>query len=1132
MHYAEKHSIYELVQRLLKLLIIDRPVDPISYLIEYLEKDIGDVPSIFIFGPKFVGKSRLAAMLKEKLQCVALNREEIYSLCSDRKGASPQELAVALKKRLREPDCESKGYIVVDFPKYESEARALRREGIFPEYAIFLEAPLITLIERASGERMDPETGDLYNLIYNPPVTSVIERRLVKIPENNEEEIRKQLCEYSREVVLLKNIYSSVAYELNADQPITDVYSCVVAKVNQPHRSIALKTPRIILLGYPGSGKSTQANLLAKKYGIIPVDCRQLVLREIANQSSTGNIMKTYVHKDLPVPDAIISEVVIKRLNEIDCVTYGWTLFGYPRTRQQAELLSVKELAPNRVILLDIHQSCASERLSGRRIDPVTGTRFHTLFEPAEDLSISQRGLQHPNDQECVVGAKLARFIAHRDDIIDYYDSCVIRVHADRDVHTVFEEIESAIDRIEILIRKPDPVLIKYARTHHLYEIFEALLSGLSVMLPENPRRWIAEKLQLFYDMGYISLNWDTFIDPDMKPSHPYVDHELMHSLFGTAKLEFISPEDLRYQPTPEMIAKAFAAHKQSLLRKCFSAWKLFFVIKRARTTYMYKINFIAERSMKSRKLKNIFHAWQEYTHFVKNKQKMAQSLISHIKVFIMTMLYFKAWRRTVAEARKTRDYFSKMLAGTHDSGEKSDSESESQLFVLGGKLSESENYHDRLAELPDTIKDKIFEYLTPIDLARAACVSRYWMSAVSELDKKNRLDLSCFSGSRLTDEILVKLTRKRRAYLRHINLRCTHLPTINSFRALVSCANLQDINLTKCIGITNDAIRLISTECCLLLYLNLSYTQITDDAIRHLANTKMLQYLSLAYCTHLTEVCSAYFSQLECFKSLKYLDLSGCAQVTSLGLQTIIKSLKHVEHWILNDILWISDSDVLVLGSNCPVIQTVEMVINQSITLTDSKPIPKLYSHPEKSAPVGSTLQVKQKKCRPITCVELSTKQSDEAKTNSFMYTGNLITDQGLQSICGKHLKRFLVSNLNGCHGSGMVVIMPKDISSRRYSGSKTHRTSSRSSTLLVNEGVNLRELSFINCPKMSDILLQYLIYLPHLTILNLTGCESLTDHAIKLLTDGQYANCLRELYLTRCNKLTDKAINSMNGK
>uniref|UniRef100_A0AA85JW51 Uncharacterized protein n=1 Tax=Trichobilharzia regenti TaxID=157069 RepID=A0AA85JW51_TRIRE len=212
-HYADQQSIFDLIQRLLKLLIIDRPEDPISYLIKYLEKDINDVPSIFMFGPRYAGKKTLARLLKEKLHCVVLNGEEIYKLCTNERNASPQELTAALKKRLKEPDCESKGYIIVDFPRFESEAKALRREGIFPEYAIFLEAPLPLLIETVSAKRIDPQTGDLYNMIYNPPLDPLVERRLRKLPGNEEEDVRKEYDDYKREVVLLKNIYSSVAYE-------------------------------------------------------------------------------------------------------------------------------------------------------------------------------------------------------------------------------------------------------------------------------------------------------------------------------------------------------------------------------------------------------------------------------------------------------------------------------------------------------------------------------------------------------------------------------------------------------------------------------------------------------------------------------------------------------------------------------------------------------------------------------------------------------------------------------------------------------------------------------------------------------------------------------------------------------
>ncbi|TNN19732.1 F-box/LRR-repeat protein, partial [Schistosoma japonicum] len=685
-------------------------------------------------------------------------------------------------------------------------------------------------------------------------------------------------------------------------------------------------------------------------------------------------------------------------------------------------------------------------------------------------------------------------------------------------------------DQIEIHTRKRDPNLIKYTRKHHLYEVFEALLGGLSVMLPTNPRRWIAEKLQLLYDIGFISLNWDTFIDPDMKPTHPYVDHELMHSLFGTSKLEFLLPEELQYQPTPEMIAKAYAAQKQSILKKCLSAWKLYFIVKRARTTHICKINFIAEMTRKCRLKKTIFQTWKEYTQFVKNKQIMAQSLITQIKEFTMTMLYFKAWRKNVAEAQKTRSYFLKMLSGAQDSGERSeDSESESQLLTLGGKISATENYRDRLAELPDTVQYKVFRYLTPIDLARAACVSQYWWSVVNEMDKNNTLDLTCFE-KRLSDEILLKLTRNRRVYLRHVNLHNTILPTINSLRFLTSCANLQDINLSKCTGVTDDAVRLITAGCSLLLYLNLSYTQITDHAVHHLAtSTKMLQYLSLAYCVRLTQLCSTFFNQLESFKSLVYLDLSGCIHIGSFGLQTIIKSVPQVEHWLLNDISWISDGDLMVLAS-CPIIQTIEIVGNQNAAELDSNYISKLHLHHEKSTPVTATVQMKNKESRPITCTVLISKHIDSYLNNLCPNSGDRITDSSIRSICGKNLKRFLVSNIKSFDGSGLDNIIPSYNLPRLHSKDKTHRLSRSNSDVSEHGSFYLREVSIVDCPKLTDILLQNLLPLPHLTVLNLSGCESLTDQAVKLLTDGLYAEHLIELYMARCSKLTDKSIHAMS--
>ncbi|CAH8452297.1 unnamed protein product [Schistosoma turkestanicum] len=291
-----------------------------------------------------------------------------------------------------------------------------------------------------------------------------------------------------------------------------------------------------------------------------------------------------------------------------------------------------------------------------------------------------------------------------------------------------------------------------------------------------------------------------------------------------------------------------------------------------------------------------------------------------------------------------------------------------------------------------------------------------------------------------------------------------------------------------------------------------------------------MLQYLSLAYCTRLTQLCSTFFNQLESFKSLIYLDLSGCVYIESAGLQIIIKSVTQVEHWILNDIPWISDKDLNVLGSNCSIIQTLEMVNNQNVIISNINNHSRIDIFHKNITSIDGVAEKKIQQNRPITCTGLIPKHSDSSLIYPYSNVGDLITDYGLQSISGKNLKRLLISNINSFDGSGLSNIIPDDNASRRYSKVKIHRAPKLHSGLLENNSLNLREIAIVDCIKVTDNLLQHLIPLPYLTVLKLSGCESLTDHGIKLLTDGIYAENLKELYLARCHKLTDKAIHTMS--
>lgn len=109
-----------------------------------------------------------------------------------------------------------------------------------------------------------------------------------------------------RQANFFKQMFPNNFKTFNADQPLNNLFNSILNYIGQPKRSVALRTPRIILLGLPGSGKRIQANLLAKKFNFVIIDCGRLILEQIANRTTFGKLMRNYVHKNLPSKILII----------------------------------------------------------------------------------------------------------------------------------------------------------------------------------------------------------------------------------------------------------------------------------------------------------------------------------------------------------------------------------------------------------------------------------------------------------------------------------------------------------------------------------------------------------------------------------------------------------------------------------------------------------------------------------------------------------------------------------------------------------------------------------------------------------------------------------------------------------
>lgn len=463
--YAEKNELFSLYERIIQEVVVTQPTDPIAHMINFLHRENDDVPQIIMLGPPASGKHSIAALLckesgVQKIDTADLLAVEIADCrtakeCVDRDEDIPGEiLGSIVKERISKKDCVDHGWLLVGYPKTREQTLALQRHGIFAKHIVFLEAPDMVLVERFMGKRVDPQTGAVYHLTFEPPESPDVTRRLVPVENQTEKSVRKQLIHYHRNLEGIKNaVTKGTTKHINADQPKSDVYSQVNNFLCQLPRSVAPQCPRVLLLGPVGSGKSTQAALLAAKYGLINISMTTLIKQAVADNSKVGRMMSTYIEKKMmgkrlervgPLPDNIVLKCLVERLSKLDCASKGWVLRGYPKTRNQAEAMAEAGYIPNRIYFLDCPNDTVVERLSLRRTDPVTGDRSHLIYNPPPSLEIKRRLKTHPKDEESRIDEDVLSYESSLEEIMDYYNASQT-INADQDPHTVFESLENLL---------------------------------------------------------------------------------------------------------------------------------------------------------------------------------------------------------------------------------------------------------------------------------------------------------------------------------------------------------------------------------------------------------------------------------------------------------------------------------------------------------------------------------------------------------------------------------------------------------------------------------------------------------------------------------------------------------------
>ena len=138
---------------------------------------------------------------------------------------------------------------------------------------------------------------------------------------------------------------------------------------------------KLILLGAPGAGKGTQAEILSKKLGIPTISTGNILRSAVKAGTSVGLKAKSYMDACKLVPDDVILDIVEERLAQPDC-NDGYILDGVPRTIAQAEALEKRGIIFDHVISLEVSDEDIVKRMDGRRVCSHCGTPFHIESNP------------------------------------------------------------------------------------------------------------------------------------------------------------------------------------------------------------------------------------------------------------------------------------------------------------------------------------------------------------------------------------------------------------------------------------------------------------------------------------------------------------------------------------------------------------------------------------------------------------------------------------------------------------------------------------------------------------------------------------------------------------------------------
>ncbi len=210
----------------------------------------------------------------------------------------------------------------------------------------------------------------------------------------------------------------------------------------------------VVMLGAPGAGKGTQADILSQEMNLPHIASGDLFRQALEEKTAVGLLAKSYMDKGELVPDEITIRMILERIDQPNCAS-GCLFDGFPRTSQQAKALdqALKERGRtvDKAIYIEVPDEELVKRLSGRWLCRNCQTPYHITNSPPKTPGRCDKCggelYQRPDDREETVKERLSVFLVQTVPVLDYYkkQGKLVRVNGDLGVQGVAREIVSAL---------------------------------------------------------------------------------------------------------------------------------------------------------------------------------------------------------------------------------------------------------------------------------------------------------------------------------------------------------------------------------------------------------------------------------------------------------------------------------------------------------------------------------------------------------------------------------------------------------------------------------------------------------------------------------------------------------------